>query len=99
MNTMDRSVLGSCQATFFWTDPHCRKSFCVFVLDFLASKYVMDNSLTLFVSQETRDKVDDDLFQTHTPILDNQEVVEVVDVDVEEVEWDYGEYVSKMLNC
>ena len=42
----------------------------------------MDNGLTLFMSQETRDKVDDNIFQTGTPIIDNQEVVEVVDVDV-----------------
>ena len=57
----------------FWTDPHRRESFGAFVLDLLASKYVMDDGMTLFMSQETRDKVDDDLFQTGTPILDNLE--------------------------
>ena len=57
----------------FWLDPHRRQPFGVLVLDLLAFKYDMEHGPTLFVSKETRDVMDDNLFQTGTPILDNLE--------------------------
>ena len=57
----------------FWTDPHCKESFGVMVLDFLCSKYVMNDGLTLAMSQETKGKLDEDIFETGTPILDSLE--------------------------
>ena len=57
----------------FWTDPHRRESFGVMVLDILAPSYVMDDGQALFMSHETKDKLDEGRFQTGTAILDNLE--------------------------
>lgn len=57
----------------FWTDPHRRDSFGVLVIDILASSYVMADGHTLFMSNETKDKLDTDIFKTSTPKINNIE--------------------------
>ena len=57
----------------FWTDPRRRESFGVLVLDILASKYKLEDGLTLFMSNDTKGKLDESIFQTGTPVLANLE--------------------------
>lgn len=48
----------------FWTDSHRRECFGAFVLDMLSNKYELEDGTTLFMSNETRKKVDSSKFKT-----------------------------------
>jgi len=57
----------------FWTDPHRKQQFGCFVVDLTAEKYKMRNGLSLFMSQRTKNRLNDKLFSDATPVLDSLE--------------------------
>lgn len=58
----------------FWTDPHRHECFGAFIVDITAKKYKMKNGLELFISDATKEALDDDIFVTGSkPILLNLE--------------------------
>lgn len=57
----------------FWTDPHRHECFGAFILDLIAFKYDMKNGLSLFMSDHTKNKLDDSLFVTGKQILSHLE--------------------------
>ena len=57
----------------FWTDPHRKQQFGCFVVDLTAEKYKMQNGMTLFMSQRTKQRIKDELFINGTLVLDSLE--------------------------
>lgn len=58
----------------FFTDPHRREAFGVFVIDTTAHSYHMANGQSLFMSKETKERLGRTLFASDTPILEILEV-------------------------
>lgn len=48
----------------FWTDSHRKEAFGAFVVDMTAEKYKMADGTEMFMSRETKGKIDDELFMT-----------------------------------
>lgn len=48
----------------FWTDSHRKEAFGAFVIDMTAEKYKMADGSEFFMSRETREKLDEELFMT-----------------------------------
>ena len=57
----------------FWTDPHRKQQFGCFVVDLTAEKYKMKNGNELFMSMQTKNRMNSGLFTNTTPILDSLE--------------------------
>jgi hypothetical protein len=57
----------------FWTEPHCKQQFGCFVVDLTAEKFKMQNRVTLFMSQRTKNQIKDEFFSNATPVLDSLE--------------------------
>jgi hypothetical protein len=77
-----RSILGEAFASGsidFWTDKHRKESFGAFVMDFLAPQYEVSVgngiSMNLFMSNETKARLDASMFIRDVPVLANLEAV------------------------
>jgi len=57
----------------FWTDGHRQEQFGAIMADLLAFCYDMEDGQLIFMSKETKDKLNSSLFVTGMPILDNLE--------------------------
>ena len=55
----------------FWTDSHRREQYGCFVVDMIAESYRMENGRELFMSRNTRERIDVSLFVTGRPELMN----------------------------
>jgi hypothetical protein len=70
-----------CGSIDFWTDGHRKESYGALVMDMLAEQYDMENGQSLFMRQETKEKLmngklmEDNLLVTGKPILDHLEYV------------------------
>ena len=54
----------------FWTDPSRKEQFGAFVVNLVAESYPLEYGEALFMSRETRDKLDPELFVTGNPIAE-----------------------------
>lgn len=52
----------------FWTDSHRREQFGAFVVNLVGECYAMENGQDMFMSRETRDKLDPDVFLSGKPV-------------------------------
>jgi len=57
----------------FWTDGHRHEQFGAITVDVMANRYDMADGESLFMSDATRAKLEDDLFVTRDPSLENLE--------------------------